>query len=209
MFDGYAPWLLQLAAHASPRPEQLQSILGTRVSFAQQTAKLKAGLDAIDVDGSYYDLCARGAVPTRADNLHDLLNALTWARFPRAKQALCERQVALARARRIERGQQRLRSREQDSCAMLDEGGMILGPTRRAVFGHAVLEDAIHGRQLRPFLLHVASDDLDEALAWVLANPEPLPRVRERETLCARTMLMEPQRSPTSPPRSTTTPRNP
>jgi hypothetical protein len=178
-FDGYEPWLARLSG--SIRPAHLQSTLGTHVSFVEQSAKLKAGLDAFDVDGSYYDLCARGTVPTRVDNLHDLLNALTWARFPRAKQALCDRQVGLARARRIERGQ-RLRSREQDSCAMLDEGGMIIGPTRRAMFGHAALEDAIHGRQLRPFLVHVATDELDDALAALLGDPGPMPRVRERST---------------------------
>jgi hypothetical protein len=54
-FDGYAEWLQRLAAH--PRaphvlPAELRDILGTHVSFVEQTAKLKAGLDAVDVDGS-------------------------------------------------------------------------------------------------------------------------------------------------------------
>jgi hypothetical protein len=178
-FDGYEPWLLRLAAHPMSSPHELQSILGTDVSFVAQATKLKAGLDVHDVDGSYVDLCARGTIPTRPDNVHDLMNALVWARFPRAKHALCVRQVALARARRIDEGP-RLRSREQDSCAMIDEGGMLLGPTRRAIFGHAALEDAISGRDLRPFLVHLETDDLDDALAHLLANPQPIPRVRER-----------------------------
>jgi hypothetical protein len=73
-----------------------------------------------------------------------------------------------------------VRSREQDAAAMLDEGGMLLGPTTRAVFGHAALEDAVLGRPLRPFLLHVPSDDFDDALATLLADPQPIPRVRAR-----------------------------
>lgn len=190
-FDGYEPWvrlLMAAPAASSARPADLRSILGTQVSFVEQTQKLKAGLDASDVDGSYYDLCDRGAVPTRADNLHDLMNALTWARFPRAKQALCARQVALARARGRPRSvDARVRSREQDSCSMLDEGGMLLGPTQRAIFGHAALVDATAGMQLRPFLLHLPSDGFDDALAELLADPRPLPRVRERRALLSGT----------------------
>ena len=158
----------------------------TSVAFDAQAGKLKAGLDASDVDGSYADCCVRGTVPTRRDNLHDLLNALVWARFPRAKHALSLRQVALARARDAVVGP-RVRTREQDACAMVDEGGMVVGPARRAIFGHAALEDAILGRGLRPFVLHVASDDFDDALAAVFADPQPLPRVRERHVLLGDT----------------------
>lgn len=180
-FAGYGPWLSSLAV-AQPRPpDTWQGVLGTAIAFAREERSLPAGLDSVDVDGSYADCCLRGAVPTRRDNLHDLLNALVWARFPLAKRALCERQVALARARPPSTGQ-RLRTREQDSAAMLDEGGMLLGPTTRAVFGHAALEDAVVGRPLRPFLLQLPSDDLDVSLATLLADPQPLPRMRGRTT---------------------------
>src|SRR5688572_10313573 len=104
-FDGYEPWLHRLAMQSTHRPAELMSILETRVSFVEQPGKLKAGLDSSDVDDSYVDQCMKGTVPTRPDNLHDLMNALVWARFPRAKHALCARQVALARARHVENGQ--------------------------------------------------------------------------------------------------------
>lgn len=181
-FEGYGPWLSSLAEAQVRAPDTWQGVLGTAIAFVSQHRPLPAGLDSVDVDGSYADCCVRGAVPSRRDNLHDLLNALVWARFPLAKRALCERQVGLARARAPSSGQ-RLRTREQDAAAMLDEGGMLLGPTTRAVFGHAALEDAVVGRPLRPFLLQLPSDDLDVALAALLADPRPLPRIRGRTTL--------------------------
>ena len=154
--------------------------------FETQRGRLRAGLDASDVDGSYADRCVDGVVPTRSDNLHDLLNALVWARFPQAKRALSARQVALARARAPSSSSSlRVRTREQDSCAMVDEGGMVLGTTTQAVFGHAALEDAVLGRDLRPFLIHVDGDDLDAALAAVFRADAPLPRVRERQSVLA------------------------
>src|SRR3954451_13860845 len=94
-FAGYERWLLALSnhfsVHPSLSPSQLAQVLGTPVEFRAQKHKLKAGLDATDVDGSYADLCARGTVPMREGDLHDLLNALVWARFPLAKHALHER----------------------------------------------------------------------------------------------------------------------
>ena len=63
---------------------------------------------------------------------------------------------------------------------MLDEGGVVLGPTQQAIFGHAALEDAVMGCNLRPFMVHVDTDDLDAGLARLLARPQPIPRVRER-----------------------------
>jgi len=183
-FAGYEPWLDRLTRAGSLRVEDLADILRTEVVFDAHAGKLAAGLDATDVDGSYADCCANKRVPTRRDNLHDLLNALTWARFPRAKHALCVRQLRLARERGVVDGL-RVRNREQDACAMIDEGGMVLGPTQRAFFGHAALEDAVVGRDLRPFLVHTDTDDLDDGLARVLLGPAPIPRVRERHLVLA------------------------
>lgn len=180
-FAGFDPWLEAIARAQSQAPETWQALLQCEVAFVTQRGPLPAGLDPDDVEGCYADRCLRGEVPTRPNNLHDLLNALVWARFPRAKHALCARHINLASARaRTPPGQQRLRTREQDAAAMLDEGGMLLGPTTRAVFGHATLEDAVLGRPLRPFLLHLPNDNLDASLAALLADPHPIPRVRAR-----------------------------
>ena len=181
-FAGYEPWLVRLAQVPLLRVEQLATILTTDVDFHVHAGRLAAGLDGTDVDGSYAACCVEKSVPTRPDNLHDLLNALTWARFPRAKHALCVRQVRQAQERGVVDGL-RVRTREQDACAMLDEGGLILGPTQHAFFGHAALEDAVVGRDLRPFLVHVDSDDLDDGLTRLLTAAQPIPRVRERHAV--------------------------
>lgn len=60
-----------------------------------------------------------GCVPTRPDNLHDLMNALVWLRFPRFKAALNERHVAAIAA---EAGTQR--GRRRDALTVLDESGI-------------------------------------------------------------------------------------
>jgi hypothetical protein len=69
-----------------------------------------------------------GWVPTRPSNWHDLLNALVWAAFPRAKKALHGRQHQ-AIAARLRDGAAALpgrRTRELDGLALLDEGGIAL-----------------------------------------------------------------------------------
>lgn len=88
----------------------------------------------------------RRIVPTRRGSWHDLLNALVWATFPRAKLALHARQHRAITARlgldlRLPGG----RTRDQDAVAMLDEGGVVLverdgQAASPVVFGHAIYE---------------------------------------------------------------------
>jgi hypothetical protein len=87
-------------------------------------------------------------VPTRARSWHDLLNALVWATFPRAKLALHLRQHRMISARiGADRRLPGARTREQDAVAMLDEGGVVVlrSPTasREIVFGHAIYEGLV------------------------------------------------------------------
>jgi DUF3025 family protein len=112
------------------------------------------------------------AVPTRARSWHDLLNALVWGTFPRAKHALHARQHR-AIVERIPSGARTLppaRTREQDALALVDEGGVIVlaSDAREAsvslrddpatlgdliavravdavIFGHAVYESLVFG----------------------------------------------------------------
>ncbi|MBP6833885.1 MAG: DUF3025 domain-containing protein, partial [Deltaproteobacteria bacterium] len=72
-----------------------------------------------------------GEVSTRLGNAHDLFNALIWAMFPRAKRAVARRQHD-AHLRRLGARVGALpnaRSREQDTLAMIDEGGVLVGPS--------------------------------------------------------------------------------
>jgi hypothetical protein len=89
-------------------------------------------------------------VPTRRRSWHDLLNALVWASFPRAKRALHARQLRAMLAA-IPPGATRMpgaRSREHDALALIDEGGVVVlespdAPPLRVIFGHALYEGLV------------------------------------------------------------------
>ncbi len=114
-----------------PLVPELTAALGeaSAVEFVVQRPRGRRSRRAPLDPGALYDAqIAEGRVPTRERNWHDLLNALVWAVFPRAKRALHARQHR-AIAARLEPGAQRqpgARTREQDALAMLDEGGVVL-----------------------------------------------------------------------------------
>jgi Protein of unknown function (DUF3025) len=120
---------------------------------------------AIDVR-SLYDarITLERVVPTRARSWHDLMNALVWGTFPRAKSALHARQHR-AIAERVAPGARTLppaRTRELDALALLDEGGVVLlgGELARAVvFGHAIYESLALG--LPPAVVAAITLDAD------------------------------------------------
>ena len=74
----------------------------------------------------YYELhiAATGEVETRAENWHDLFNALAWIAFPRAKAAINAQHAAILE----ERGEAeaRRRSPERDALTVFDEGGVVV-----------------------------------------------------------------------------------
>ncbi len=66
----------------------------------------------------------RGEVQMRADNWHDLFNALVWLTFPRAKAALNRRHYDALLAQQAE-GQPN-RGPQQDALTLFDEGGIVV-----------------------------------------------------------------------------------
>ena len=148
---------------------------GVRLVEAKKQRAKRAPDRAVDAEALYEtSIIARGELPTRANDWHDLLNAMTWASLPMSKRALTERVAALQRAR-IGGDAWKLpnaRSAEHDSFALFDEGGLVVVsdqeiPPRPAaredvlspwiarasarpgmscvVFGHAVLEHHVAG----------------------------------------------------------------
>ncbi len=104
----------------------LAPLAGVRFVPSRPRGRRRRTLDP----SAMYDaaIVLRGEVPTREQNLHDLLNALVWSAFPRAKRALHQRQYALLRDHmtRHEGALPAARSREHDQLAMVDEGGILL-----------------------------------------------------------------------------------
>ena len=137
-----------------------------RFATATPRRRRRAPLDV----RSLYDarITVERTVPTRARSWHDLMNALVWGTFPRAKLALHARQHR-AITERLTPGTRTLpptRTRELDALALLDEGGVIVlvqnpqslreamasnrpgvlrkhvasGTAQAVVFGHAIYE---------------------------------------------------------------------
>jgi hypothetical protein len=129
--------------------------------------------------GMPYDatIALEGRVPTRPRSWHDLLNALVWATFPRAKRAFHARQHRALDAA----PHRRARTRELDALALFDEGGVILvagcGASRAAIFGHAIYETLVLGGEDptgAAIVLEAAPGDEDAALAAALSDPRRL-----------------------------------
>lgn len=132
-----------------------------------------------------------GTIPTREANWHDLLNAVVWASFPRAKSRVSARQRRLHALRDAAATRSHSRDRRQDALALLDEGGVLAlcarpahralcealaagpdalwsleasGEARVLIFGHAVYEHLVHGAVARAAVHPVALDALPDDL---------------------------------------------
>lgn len=166
-FRAHSAWLH--GAHW-PAVAELDAALGAAVhAYGDATLHFVAQDAQLLADGLHYEarIHRHGAIATRPDNWHDLLNALVWLRWPRLKAALNLRQVL-----DLERHGPAQRSRAQCALTHFDEGGVIVvlrdaallplwdghhwqrlfvdardawcdGRIELHVFGHALLEHAI------------------------------------------------------------------
>jgi hypothetical protein len=108
--------LNQLAAAGAVRPCNAD---GMPIRFVPQSPRQAAFEDKYEPR-----IFLRGEVQMRSGNWHDLLNALVWLAFPRAKAALNRRHYAALLAQRsagtLNRGPQ------QDALTLFDEGGVVV-----------------------------------------------------------------------------------
>ncbi|EMR0603788.1 DUF3025 domain-containing protein, partial [Stenotrophomonas maltophilia] len=138
-------------------------------------------------DGLHYEVrIAQGRIATRADNWHDLFNALVWARYPQLKQALNVQQC-----RHIASMPPGQRNRAQAALTQFDETGVIVRVRHHtllaawdahdwralfesrywlsgdiaiaAVFGHALMEQALLPGRLLVGKCVVVRDEVDDA----------------------------------------------
>jgi hypothetical protein len=122
-------------------------------------------------------------IPWRSEDAHDLMNALVWASFPRAKAALAVHMTRTMQhdwqVRDVDSIMDRLpnaRSAQRDGLAMIDEGSVLRvrfgGRISLWGFGHGLLEqaanDPMNMTTLRPRVIDLScAHDLpavDEAL---------------------------------------------
>ncbi|CAN7244360.1 DUF3025 domain-containing protein [Pseudoxanthomonas sp. LjRoot143] len=116
VFAGYGAYLDLLTAARWPDIDTLNARLpASAPRFVTQDADLLA-------DGLHYEArIAQGRIATRAENWHDLCNALVWMRHPGIKHALNRQQC-----RHIDRIGTRERSPAQQALTQFDESGVIV-----------------------------------------------------------------------------------
>ncbi|MGR0017341.1 DUF3025 domain-containing protein [Stenotrophomonas maltophilia] len=142
---------------------------------------------ALLADGLHYEArITQGRIATRADNWHDLFNALVWARYPQLKQVLNVQQC-----RHIASMPPGQRNRAQAALTQFDETGVIVRvrdedvlaawdvhdwpalfePARwqsgdiaiAAIFGHALMEQALLPGRLLVGKCVVVHGEVDDA----------------------------------------------
>lgn len=122
--------------------------VGVRLVAAPKT-RFVLGPDGTIDPSSLYEvrIVERGEIPTRPNNVHDLLNALVWAAFPETKLALTRALAAIQRQRAAGRATlPNARTPEHDRLAMFDEGAIIrVEGAGTWIFGHAIYEHAYAG----------------------------------------------------------------
>jgi len=165
IFTALTPLLGRLPPDRFPRHDELNALAtpsvasggGAPIRFVPPAASAQYEVHVFET----------GEVQTRADNWHDLFNALVWLAFPKTKAVLNGHHYGEIRVRRGER----LRGTARDVLTLFDEGGVVVASAdaelsallrefrwkelfwkRRAevlrsmrfyVFGHAIYEKAL------------------------------------------------------------------
>lgn len=108
-------------ARALPSIDALNAVADARNTVQARGLPLRFFVPAGRLSAREYEtgILATGRVPTRADNWHDMLNALVWLRFPRFKATL---NAAHGEAIALESGTRR--EPRRDALTMLDESGV-------------------------------------------------------------------------------------
>ena len=113
------PTLDDLQRAADAREPRVLTRGGAPLHFVEQGARAAAFEDKYEMR-----IYLKGEVQIRAANWHDLLNALVWLTFPRAKAALNERHYLALRKQQAAGAPNR--GPEQDVMTLFDESGVIV-----------------------------------------------------------------------------------
>lgn len=130
LFAPLHPVIAKLRTGEFPALEALNALLQLSVITVQSGHELRfveQGTGRLTFEAQYEPRCyLNGEVQTRADNWHDLLNALVWLTYPKSKAAINARhftaltEPATAQNTRSQRGAVR------DTTTLLDESGVIV-----------------------------------------------------------------------------------
>lgn len=120
MHAGHFPTLPECNALLLAHEPSIKVHNGTSLLFVPQE------YGKLEFEAQYEPRCyLKGEVPTRADNWHDLLNALVWLTFPKAKAAINGRHYAALTQAALPEGSSE-RGAVRDAITLLDESGVIV-----------------------------------------------------------------------------------
>jgi hypothetical protein len=126
LFAPLAPAIARLEANRWPDHAALTAAAEGVVTSRGQPVRFIAPRDRTDRERRYYELhiADTGEVETRAENWHDLFNALAWIAYPKAKAAINAQHAAILG----ERGEEEAKHRgpERDALTLFDEGGVVV-----------------------------------------------------------------------------------
>ncbi len=132
-FQPYRPLIDALGLDRGPPDLSELTSLARRLGCVNANGKplrfvaAKAPLSACEYESGIFET---GCVPTRADNWHDVMNALVWLRFPHSKSAINAGHVA---ALSSETGT--TRGARRDALTLLDESGVVVTSHNPALVG--------------------------------------------------------------------------
>ena len=134
----HAPWfaplhpvIVQLTTDEFPTLQDCNSLLATlqpaiTVNSGQPLHFVSQEHGKLCFEAQYEPRCyLKGEVPTRENNWHDLLNALVWLVFPKAKAAINRRHF-LAQTGERDSTINSQRGAIRDTSTLLDESGVII-----------------------------------------------------------------------------------
>jgi hypothetical protein len=126
IFAPLAPLLAQLPADRWPTHAELTALARGLATCRGEPLAFVRPRGNGDPPRPYYELyiAATGCVETRAENWHDLFNALAWIAYPRAKAAINAQHVAIIAAGGA--AEARRRSPARDALTLFDEGGVAV-----------------------------------------------------------------------------------
>lgn len=125
----FAPYRDLIAALGGNTRLDALNALATDLSAHVGSNALRFAASSNPLSAAEYEMgiAASGTVPTRENNIHDLLNAFVWLRFPLLKSALNLRHCqALAH----QPHEQKQRGRLRDQLTLLDESGLLAVSSR-------------------------------------------------------------------------------
>jgi hypothetical protein len=121
-----APVLARLPADRFPTRDELTAAASGVATSRGMPLEFVAPRGNTGRERRYYELriAQTGEVETRAENWHDLFNALAWITWPKAKAAINAQHAAILEARGEEEAKRR--SPARDALTLFDEGGVVV-----------------------------------------------------------------------------------